>query len=129
MAYATYEDVQTRLGRTFCETEQTTCTSLLNRAALMIDSYSAAADKSDDIKKEVSVNTVSRVMANSEMDIPVGASQGSMSGIGYAQSWTISSGGSVGNLYFDRADRKLLGIGNQIGSYSPVQEMVVEGIG
>lgn len=129
MAYATYEDVQTRLGRTFSETEQTTCTSLLNRAALMIDSYSAAADKSDDIKKEVSVNTVSRVMANSEMDIPVGASQGSMSGIGYAQSWTISSGGSVGNLYFDRADRKLLGIGNQIGSYSPVQEMVAEGIG
>lgn len=129
MAYATYEDVQTRLGRIFTETEQTTCTSLLNRAALMIDSYSAAADKSDDIKKEVSVNTVGRVMANLEMDIPVGASQGSMSGIGYAQSWTISSGGSVGNLYFDRADRKLLGIGNQIGSYSPVQEMVAEGIG
>lgn len=124
MAYATYEDVEIRIGKTFTETEQSTCTSLLGRVALMIDSYSAADNKSDEIKKEVSVNTVSRVMVDSGMEIPVGASQGSMSGLGYAQSWTIGSGGSVGELYFAKADRKLLGIGNRIGSYSPVEEAV-----
>lgn len=123
MAYALYTDVQTRLGVTFSQTEQAVCTSLLDRAALMIDAYSVAKDKSDDIKKEVSVNTVSRVMADTGMEIPIGASQGSMSGLGYSQSWTIGSGGSVGNLYFDKADRKLLGIGNQIGSYSPIEEL------
>lgn len=121
MAYATYEDVQRRIGKTFTETEQTTCTDLLNRVALIIDSYSSATNKSADIKKEVSVNTVSRIMVDAGMEIPMGASQGSMSGMGYAQSWTIGSGGSVGETYFSKADRKLLGIGNQIGSYSPVQ--------
>ena len=123
MAYALYTDVQTRLGVTFSQTEQAVCTSLLDRAALMIDAYSVAKDKSNDIKKEVSVNTVSRVMADTGMEIPIGASQGSMSGLGYSQSWTIGSGGSVGSLYFDKADRKLLGIGNQIGSYSPIEEL------
>lgn len=123
MAYATFTDVQIRIGKTFSETEQDICTSLLDRAALMIDSYSAASDKSDAIKKEVSVNMVGRVMTDTSMDIPVGASQGSMSGLGYAQSWTMGTGGSVGELYFGKADRKLLGIGNQIGSYSPVEEL------
>lgn len=121
MAYATYADVETRIGRTFTETEQETCTSLLGRVALMIDSYSTANGKTDEIKKEVSVNTVSRVMVDSETGIPIGASQGSMGALGYTQSWTIGSGGSVGELYIAKADKKLLGIGDQIGSYSPVE--------
>ena len=50
MAYATYNDVEARTGRIFSPTEQATCTSLLDRAALMIDSYSAATEKSDAIK-------------------------------------------------------------------------------
>ena len=124
MAYATYTDVQTRMGVVFTETEQSVCTSLLSRAALMIDSLSAAADKSADIKKEVSVNMTSRAMSNNTADIPQGATQGSMSGLGYSQSWTIGSGGAVGDLYFSKDDRRLLGVGNQIGSYSPVQELV-----
>lgn len=122
MAYATYSDVQTRLGVTFSTSEQGVCTSLLDRAALMIDSYSSAADKSEAIKKEVSVNMVSRVMAGSDQDIPVGATQGSMSGLGYSQSWTIS-GGSTGELYFSKDDKRLLGVGNRVGSYSPVEEL------
>lgn len=121
MAYATYTDVETRIGRSLTQSEQTICTSLLDRVALMIDSYSVAAGKSADIKKEVSVNTVGRVMVNTEMSIPVGASQGSMGALGYTQSWTMGSGGSVGELYFAKSDKKLLGIGDQIGSYSPVQ--------
>ena len=123
MAYATYSDVQTRMGVTFSATEQGVCSSLLDRAALMIDSFSVAADKSNAIKKEVSINMVSRVMASSTADIPVGATQGSMSGLGYAQSWTISNG-STGELYFSKDDKRLLGVGNNIGSRSPVENLV-----
>ena len=126
MAYATYSDVQTRMGVTFSTTDQQVCTSLLDRAALMIDSFAVASDKSEAIKKEVSVNMVSRVMGEKTTSgVPQGATQGSMSGLGYSQSWTISSGGSVGELYFSKDDKRLLGVGNQIGSYSPVQELVV----
>lgn len=122
MAYATYTDVQTRMGVTFSVTEQGVCTSLLGRAALMIDSFPTAAGKSADIKKEVSVNMVSRVMTTSTLDVPVGATQGSMSGLGYAQSWTISNG-STGELYFSKDDKRLLGVGNAIGSASPVEAL------
>ena len=125
MAYATYSDVQTRMGVTFSETEQGVCSSLLDRAALMIDSFSVAADKSDAIKKEVSINMVSRVMGTSSQDVPIGATQGSMSGLGYAQSWTISNG-STGELYFSKDDKRLLGVGNSIGAYSPVEDLVPE---
>ena len=123
MAYATYSDVQTRMGVTFSTTEQGVCSSLLVRAALLIDSFIVAADKSAAIKKEVSINMVSRVMGTSTLDVPIGATQGSMSGLGYAQSWTISNG-STGELYFSKDDKRLLGVGNNIGSRSPVENLV-----
>ena len=52
---------------------------------------------------------------------PMGASQGSMSGLSYAQSWTIGSGGGVGELYLSKLEKQILGYSNKIGSYSPVQ--------
>jgi hypothetical protein len=70
---------------------------------------------------------VSRVMAGSDLEIPVGATQGSMSGLGYAQSWTISNG-STGELYFSKDDKRLLGVGNAIGSHSPVEDMAGGGL-
>ena len=51
---------------------------------------------------------------------------GSMSALGYSQSLTIGSGGASGELYLGKTDRQILGLGNQIGSYSPVQELVRE---
>ena len=51
----------------------------------------------------------------------MGATQGSMSALGYSQSWTIGAG-SVGELYLGKLEKKLLGACNRIGSYSPVQE-------
>ncbi len=56
----------------------------------------------------------------------MGATQGSMSGLGYSQSWTISSGGSTGELYLSKTDKSLLGTNKSIGSYSPVQELAPE---
>lgn len=115
--YATYTDVQTRLGRTFDTTEQNICNQLLQRAALEIDSYNVNA--STDAKKSVSIEAVARAMSEST-DVPMGASQGSMSAMGYSSSWTMGSGGSVGSVYLSKADKRILGYGNQIGASNPL---------
>jgi hypothetical protein len=125
MAYATVEDVQARMMRDLLEDEQAICETLLDDVAILIDSYNTQA--SDDAKKVVSCRAVIRALGDGETSgVPMGASQGSMSGLGYSQSWTISAGGSVGELYLGKADKQLLGYGNKIGSYSPTQELVGE---
>ena len=122
-AYATVSDVQARMTRTMSTAEQTMCATLLDDTAVLIDAWNANA--SADAKKIVSCNTVIRKLGDGEdSGIPIGATQGSMSGLGYAQSWTISSG-STGELYLSKTDKKLLGASNQIGSYSPVEELVL----
>jgi hypothetical protein len=54
---------------------------------------------------------------------PMGASQGSMSGLSYSQSWTLGSGGGVGELYLAKLEKQMLGYGNRIGSHSPLEDM------
>lgn len=120
MAYATTEDIEIRIGRELTEEEAGICSASLDDAALIIDSYNSEADA--DIKKTVSCRMVIRTL-DTTSDIPLGASQGSMAGLGYSQSWTIGSGGGVGELYLSKLEKKLLGVGNAIGSYSPVQEL------
>lgn len=119
--YATYEDVQKRLGQTFDTTQIDICDILLERAAFEIDSYNANATA--DAKKSVSVEAVARAM-NETSDIPMGASQGSMSAMGYSQSWTLSSGGTVGSVYLSKSDKRLLGVGNQIGASNPLSVLM-----
>ena len=120
MAYATYQDVQDRMNNTMSASEQAICTKLLDDAAVMIDSYNEAA--AADIKKLVSIRMVTRCMSVSD-GIPIGATQGSMAGLGYSESWTVSSG-AVGELYFGKEDKRLLGIGNKIGASSPLEALV-----
>lgn len=125
MAYATLEDVQERMTRTLDTSEQTVCTSLLDDIAVLIDAYNESADS--DAKKIVSCRVVIRALGDGvNTGIPVGASQGSMSALGYSQSWTIGASGSVGELYLSKTDKKLLGVGNSIGSYSPTEELVTQ---
>ena len=122
MAYATYLDVQARMLRTLSTDEQTLCNTLLGDAGVMIDATNTKAD--NDTKKIVSCRMVIRAIGSgNDTDIPIGATQGSMSGLGYTQSWTMGTGTSVGELYISSAEKKMLGLGNQIGSYSPVQEL------
>ena len=105
--------------------EQTMCATLLDDAAVIIDSYNANA--TTDAKKVVSCRVVIRVLGDgADSGVPMGATQGSMSGLGYSQSWTIGSGGSAGEMYLAKLDRKLLGCGDHIGSWSPVQELAPE---
>lgn len=124
MAYATVSDVQARMTRTLSTAEQTMCSTLLDDAAVIIDAYNVNA--SADAKKIVSCNMCIRKLGDGEdSGIPIGATQGSQSGLGYSQSWTIS-GGSAGEMYLAKSDKKLLGVSNKIGSYSPVQELAPE---
>ena len=120
--YATVEDVQARMSRTMTEDEQALCEKLLEDAAVIIDVYNIAADS--DVKQVVSCRMVIRAMGDgSDSGVPMGATQGSQSALGYSQSWTIGSGGAAGELYLGKLERKLLGCGDRIGSYSPVQEL------
>lgn len=124
MAYATYTDVEARTGQTLTEAQQAICTTLLGDAALLIDAYNSQA--AADNKKTVSCNMVIRAMGDGDPSIPMGAMQGSMSGLGYSQSWTMGSGGSARELYISKTDKKILGYLNKIGSYSPVEEVCYE---
>lgn len=124
MAYATVADVQARMIRAMSEDEQAVCSTLLDDAAVIIDVYNDKA--AADAKKVVSCRVVIRALGDGESGgVPIGATQGSMSGLGYAQSWTISSG-STGEIYLGKMEKKLLGLGNSIGSHSPVEDMVAK---
>lgn len=124
MAYATVQDVQDRMARQMSDTEEAVASVLLDDAAIMIDATGTTVI--DDIKCVVSCRMVIRAIGDGNGSIPVGASQGSMSGLGYSQSWTIGSNGAVGELFLTKVERKMLKIGDRIGSYSPVQELVKE---
>lgn len=127
MAYATVEDVQARMTRDMTVDEQAVCSTLLDDAAVLIDAYNVNA--ADDTKKVVSCRMVIRALGDGESSgVPMGATQGSQSGLGYSQSWTIATGGSVGELYLGKTEKTLLGVGNKIGSYSPTQELVPQEI-
>lgn len=123
MAYATVADVQARMSRTLSAEEQALCATMLDDAAAIIDVYNVNA--AAEAKKVVSCRMVIRAMGDGEdSGIPMGATQGSQTALGYSQSWTIGSGGAAGELFIGKLERKLLGCGEQIGSYSPTQELV-----
>ena len=121
MSYATWEDIQARITYDLTEDDKALCTTLLGDAGIIIDTFNVNA--SADAKLVVSCRMVIRAIGT-DNDIPMGATQGSMSALGYSQSWTMSGGASVGELYLSKLDKELLGYGNKIGSYSPVEELV-----
>jgi len=119
MAYATVEDVQARMSRTMSASEQAVCSNLLNDAAVIIDTYNVNATA--DSKKVVSCRMVMRAIGDGDGGgIPMGATQGSQSGLGYSESWTIGSG-SAGELYIGKQEKKLLGSDNNIGASNPLE--------
>lgn len=121
MAYATVAEVEAGF-RDLSQDEEAICTALLDEAAIIIDSYNADATAAN--KKLVSCRMVRRSIGDSDtQSVPIGATTGSMSAMGYSQSWTLTNG-SAGQLYLEKLEKKLLGVGNKIGSYSPTQELV-----
>ena len=123
MAYATIADIRARTTDTITPAMESVVITQLEDAAVIIDAFNK--DASADAKKVVSCRMIIRTL-NIDGGIPMGATQGSMSGLGYSQSWTMS-GGSNGELYLSKLDKQTLGGGNRIGSYSPVQELATTG--
>ena len=125
MAYATIEDIENRIMRGLSDTEINAANTLLEDAAVIIDAYNSEADPEK--KRIVSCRMLIRALGDgNEGGIPIGASQGSMSGLGYSQSWTYGNGSS-GEMYLSKIEKKLLGCGDKIGSYSPVMELTRKG--
>ena len=122
MAYATIEDVTAGMIRDVSEDETRVLTQLLDEVAVLIDAYNSKA--SVDAKKLVSVRVVRRQIGDGEgSSVPIGATQGTVSALGYSQTWTLSSG-SAGEAYLSKIDKALLGRDNAIGSRSPVEDLV-----
>lgn len=120
-AYATVTDVTDRMVRELSEKEQAVVGNLLDDAAVLIDAFNV--DASPDSKKIVSCRMVIRAIGDGSSEIPAGATQGTISALGYSQTWTMGTNASVGQLYLDRTDKAMLGGGSKIGSYSPVEEL------
>ena len=127
MKYADVADVEAGFRPLDAE-EQKLCDDLLDEAGIVIDAYNADADT--ERKKLVSCRMVRRQLdagpgaSQNAVTFPMGASQGSASALGYQQSWTMS-GGSVGELYLSKLEKKLLGVGDRIGARSPVEDLTV----
>ena len=121
MTYAEVFDVEAGF-RTLTENERDRCAALLGEAAILIDAYNP--DAGDNARRLVSCRMVRRVLGDGTGGdaplYPMGASQGSASALGYTQSWTLT-GGTAGELYLSKLDKKLLGVGSKIGAYSPVE--------
>lgn len=120
-AYAEVADVQARFLRDLSTDEELLCATLLEDVAVIIDTVAPNAPPA--AKKTVSCRAVLRSLGSGDDGIPVGATQGSQTALGYTQSWTVSGGGSAGELYLNRTDRRLLGLGDRLGCYSPVEAL------
>ncbi len=121
MAYATVDDVQERMTREMSADEQSVCSALLDDAAVLIDAFNPNGET--DAKKVVSCRMVVRAIGDGGVSVPIGATQGTVSALGYSQSWTIGSG-STGELYLSKVEKKMLGVSGRIGSYSPVEGLM-----
>lgn len=119
MAYATVADVEARTSRSFTPEEESVITNLLEDAAVIIDAF--APNATADAKKVVSCRMVQRAVGD-DSGVPLGATQGSMSALGYSSSWTVGSSGATGELYLGKLEKQLLGMGNKIGSRSPIED-------
>lgn len=117
MSYAMIEDVEKRCRRSLSEKEKEACETLLEDAAVIVDSYNLNAR--EEAKKLVSCNMVIRVLGDGEnVQMPIGSTQGTVSALGYSQTFTMGNGG-IGELYLTKLDKKILGAGQKIGFVSP----------
>lgn len=122
MRYAEVDDVAAAF-RELNGDERARCAALLEEAARIVDAYSADADSEK--KRLVCCRMVRRQLGDgtdSGITFPMGSTQGTATALGYSQSWTMS-GGSSGELYLSKLEKKLLGVGDRIGSHSPVEDL------
>lgn len=103
--------------------EKSRAMALAEEASVIVDIY--APNAKYDVKTVVVCRMVRRAIdSGGAPAVPMGASQGTTTAGPYSQSWTIGSG-SAGELYLSKLEKSMLGVGNKIGSYSPVEELAV----
>lgn len=120
MSYATVTDVEARVTRDLSADEKAVCEKLLEDAAVLINAYRRSPDL--EAAKTVSCRMVIRAIGDGEGNgFPIGTQSGSMSALGYSQSWSVPSTGANGELYLSKVEKTMLGVGNRIGTYSPVE--------
>ena len=115
MLYAEVQDVEAGF-RALSKEEQTRCVALLSEAAVIIDHYNPDADA--DTKRVV----LGEDDSTGGVSFPMGSTQGTATALGYSQSWTMS-GGSSGELYLSKLEKKLLGVGSRVGARSPLEDL------
>lgn len=118
-SYATVAQVEAGF-RPLTTDEASKCEQLIVEAGVMIDA--AAPTASADIKCIVTCRMVRRALADSGIGTPIGTTQGTVSALGYSQTWTLGSG-STGELYIGKSEKTLLGVSNKIGSSNPFSEV------
>lgn len=105
-------------------TNRSAAALLLSEAAIIIDAYNP--DAGADAKQLVSCRMVRRQLGEDDstggVSFPMGATQGTATALGYSQSWTMS-GGSSGELYLSKLEKKLLGVGSRVGARSPLEDL------
>lgn len=117
MKYATIEDVSAGF-RSLDSNEESKVKALITETGILVDACNAKV--SDKVKKVVVCRIVRRAIGNGNDGAPMGATQGSMSALGYSQSWTLGNG-SNGELYLSKTEKQLLGLGNRISIKSPLK--------
>lgn len=118
MKYAIFSDVQERCRRSL-EKDSDLCEALLEDSAVIIDAYNESAPP--DAKRLVSCNMVIRAIGDGEISqVPIGATQGTVSALGYSQTWAMPNG-SARELYLSKLDKKILGAGRKICFQSPIE--------
>jgi len=120
MIYASVKLVEAGFRKLTTE-EEAVCEALLEEAGQIIDAYNPRASREQ--KAVVSCRIIRRAFGTGTDSVPIGSTQGTMTAGPYTQSWTMS-GGSTGELYLGRTEKKLLGIGNAIGVANPLLEVV-----
>lgn len=119
MAYASIESLEAGF-RPIGEDEIKKAAALLEEAKIIIDAYNSEAK--EEAKALASCLMVRRVLGDgNDYQVPIGATQGTISALGYSQTWTLGNGGT-GELYIGKLEKRLLGLNNRLGSYSPLQE-------
>lgn len=90
----------------------------------LTDYAAALVQKYGEGSAELACHMVRRVLGDGAAAqlYPMGATQGSASAMGYTQSWTMS-GGSSGELYLSKLEKRLLGLGSRVGAHSPLEDL------
>lgn len=117
MIYAQFSDIKNRCRKEI--ENEGLCKALLEDAAVIIDAFNRSAPA--DAKKLVSCNMVIRAIGGGEdVQVPIGATQGTVSALGYSQTWSMPNG-SARELYLSKLDKKILGSGEKICFQSPIE--------